>query len=91
MSLVKRAIIVAEKYNIYEIDMSYSCSYTFEFRLYRKEDIEEILMWESFTVLGDDFEEKYDGLDKVLNHLLKYGVMPALYNFYLNNENDQLG
>lgn len=86
---VKKAIIVSHKFDIYEVDMNFTCSSYFEFRIYRKGDSEEILMWETIEVGTNDFDNKFKGVDMVLNHLLQNGVMPDIYNFFLKNgDND---
>lgn len=91
LNLIERSVLVSRKWSIYEIDISYSCSHLFEFRIYRKGDAEEILMWVSFSLEDDEFEEKFNELDRVLSNLWEYGVMPVFYNYYLNNEDDKLG
>lgn len=89
VSAVKKAIIVSHKLDIYEVDMNFTCSSYFEFRVYRKGETSEILMWETVEVGTDAFDEKFKALDYVLNHMLQHGIMPDIYNFYLNNnEND---
>jgi hypothetical protein len=84
MGLVKKSVIVSQKYAIYEVDINFTCSVYFEFRFYRKEETEEILLWETIGLDKYDFDEKYTELNRVLNHLLQYGVMPDIYNFYIN-------
>lgn len=85
LEVVKKSIIVSHKFDIYEVDMNFTCSSYFEFRIYRKGDSEEILMWETIEVGTSEFDEKFKRLDEVLNHLLQHGIMPDIYNFYLKN------
>lgn len=89
LGAVKKAIIVSHKFDIYEVDMSFTSSSYFEFRVYRKGETSDILMWETLEVGRDEFDEKFKGVGYVLNHLLQNGIMPDIYNFYLkNSDND---
>jgi len=88
LSLIRKSIIASEKYTIYEVDMSYTSSSFYEFRVYRQGETSEILMWQTVQIGTDEFDDQFKALDNVLNNLLTHGVMPDIYPMYISEEKE---
>lgn len=88
LSLIRKAIIASEKHTIYEVDMNYTSSTFYEFRVYRQGETSDILMWQSVQIGTDEFDEKFHSISSTLNHLLTYGVMPDIYPMYISEEKE---
>lgn len=85
--LIELALTATQKSEYYEVNFEF-IGEDVEFRIYRKGETKDILMWESIS-FGYFFEEKYGPLFDVLNHLDDHGVMPDVYPMRMPPENNE--